>query len=614
MKKAILFSVIAAVVAMVGCTKENVLKNSTPKIFEGDQAYVNVVISEAGTIGTRADIDDSYFAYSTDEDAVTDAYFYFYDETGRFVSRASVWKDGEYKESTDPAIEYNSSTLVVLDNLSGSAYPTYLVTVLNKPSAFSYESTLEEMISALTYPDLSDTEGGIRNDDGNLVLSTSSFADQGYEDEDGNPLYFVTKLDESNFATSAEEAADADPVNIYVERVAAKVSVSVSEDMGNATELGDGSTGYALNVTVAGADNAGTDSGTETLYVKFLGWRLNATAKYSYMSKNISEDWTDTYLNFTPWNDPTNMRCYWGMSPNYGQDGDYPTTSGGVQDPTTDDPAETGGGQTLNEWLNYVSLVEVNDFEDDVEYCAENTNDVDHIGKSKNSSAITSVLLSAQICDADGNPAGDYVHFSGVLWEKDHYLAYAMQYVYSSAVGLNAWYIGEDDNFYQLDESYIELVTYNDGKVHVALTSEAAEGTYYEITGYTDDGKVDTYEEIEVSDIEDALGEFNDYADSQVSDDDGEDGYVVAYTDGLMYYNIPIQHFNNTYGEELAEANYGVVRNHWYQVTITSLSKLGRGIFDPNEVIIPDEDLESYYVNAEIHILPWKVVTFDADL
>ena len=79
-----------------------------------------------------------------------------------------------------------------------------------------------------------------------------------------------------------------------------------------------------------------------------------------------------------------------------------------------------------------------------------------------------------------------------------------------------------------------------------------------------------------------------------------------------MYYNIPIEHLNNDAAENgtVPEAKYGVVRNHHYVVTIDKLEKIGKGIFDGNEKIVPgDPNDDTYYVGAKINILSWKIVS-----
>ena len=84
-----------------------------------------------------------------------------------------------------------------------------------------------------------------------------------------------------------------------------------------------------------------------------------------------------------------------------------------------------------------------------------------------------------------------------------------------------------------------------------------------------------------------------------------------------MYYNIPIEHLNNDAAENgtVPEAKYGVVRNHHYVVTIDKLEKIGKGIFDGNEKIVPgDPNDDTYYVGAKINILSWKIVSQNVEL
>lgn len=63
------------------------------------------------------------------------------------------------------------------------------------------------------------------------------------------------------------------------------------------------------------------------------------------------------------------------------------------------------------------------------------------------------------------------------------------------------------------------------------------------------------------------------------------------------------------------KGDYGVVRNHYYIITINSIKNLGKAVNDPDEVIVPnDEDSKSYYVAAKINVLSWKVVKQSVDL
>ena len=64
---------------------------------------------------------------------------------------------------------------------------------------------------------------------------------------------------------------------------------------------------------------------------------------------------------------------------------------------------------------------------------------------------------------------------------------------------------------------------------------------------------------------------------------------------------------------------YGVVRNHWYQIEVGKVFRLGQGVFDPSdnstEDLIPDNpSKETFGMAANISILSWKVVKQSVDL
>ena len=104
-----------------------------------------------------------------------------------------------------------------------------------------------------------------------------------------------------------------------------------------------------------------------------------------------------------------------------------------------------------------------------------------------------------------------------------------------------------------------------------------------------------------------------------------------------MYYNIPIKHLrggemltekvptdayyysvNDAEGNlvfALREADYGVVRNHYYQITVNKIANLGKAVSNGDEDIIPNTDFsELYYVGASINILSWKIVNQGVNL
>ena len=119
------------------------------------------------------------------------------------------------------------------------------------------------------------------------------------------------------------------------------------------------------------------------------------------------------------------------------------------------------------------------------------------------------------------------------------------------------------------------------------------------------------------------------------------DNVLMLYKGGLAYYNVRIKHFGEVetpwsasgtyvtkpgttteqiYGSTDADKNflgrYGIVRDNWYQLTISDIKKLGTAT--PKTVSgdsTPDDEIEEeYYISAHVHILPWVLRKQDVNL
>ena len=610
-KKALFFPVLAALM-LAGCSKDDVsevIPDETPKVFTGDEAYISVRLADAGSIYSRATTEDSGYEYGiTDEHTVKNAYFYFYDANGVFVSEGNAWNGGTVEEG-DPAgnIEFKSKTVVVLKGLTKKNYPKYMVTVLNRPSSgFEPGGTLAEMETKLA----SESTVGITTKyDGtdHFVMSTTSWASQNDVQTDyqtGKQKYFVTEVKEDNFSLEPiDDKNKTNYVTVYVERLAAKVTLKMDNLSNNSVTLEDGTKLYEIQATVAGDENGATTEdniAAEKLYVKIDGWKLNATAKKSNIVKNIDETWTDGNLGFT-WNKTTDYRSFWGKSFNYGRS-DYPVNAAGANN---------------SEYLNYVNLSGTLKHFDESDYCAENTNTA-AIVTANFPSCVTSILVKAMVCDENGT-ALDLVRFNGVLFNKENYVKYILNvmkaksqwdvWVKTSAEG------APEETFAQLDESYVKVENIGDGKVKVMLDDTNITDLYTQSDQPNESGKY-SYTMVETEKKESCIENING---ALLTECNGDANTSIGYEGGQMYYNIPIEHLNNNDVDEdgnIPEAKYGVVRNHHYMVTINKLEKIGKGIFEPDEVIVPsdDDDKEAYYVGANINILSWKIVNQDVEL
>lgn len=92
-------------------------------------------------------------------------------------------------------------------------------------------------------------------------------------------------------------------------------------------------------------------------------------------------------------------------------------------------------------------------------------------------------------------------------------------------------------------------------------------------------------------------------------------GLADYYAKGRMYYYTPIRHVTTSReNNQWQLGDIGIVRNNWYQLTISSLLKPGIPVAEPEQPIIPNIDPADMYLGVEIHILPWHVIKQDIEL
>lgn len=586
-----------ACAALCACSNDDsVLSND---VFTGDEAYINVRLMDTGNAMGRATAGtgDNVFERG-DEHTVKTAHFYFYDQNKNLVAQSNDWTGGNSATGDNKNIEFKSNAIVVLKGLTEKNFPTYMVTVLNKPESFTPGNTLDNMINTLSEQNaegIKTVQTSKESSTTYFVMSTSSYKHANATDGTTTCPYFVTEVKQSNFAESESAAKTTTPVEVYVERLAAKVTLTVNDENFNKNKktIEEGKrTLYKLNsATIAGEAN---DGGGEEIYAELKGWKLNATAKHSRMMKNINENWGEQDLGFA-WNDANNYRSYWGMSFN------YETTATNYSYPTT------AANYTANETnipLNYYSLNDNTLELGNAAYCAENTNSSSVVTSSP--SAVTSILLKAIACDKDGKEL-DLVRYKGLLYTKTQFFNYVLNTLQNSTQGLNAYIKKTDNTYEQIGNEYLTWTNVADGKIKVIIDDEKVNLTTTEVTNkvmlYNKNEGENQYTQITT------ITDLNKNLETASKD-------AIAYKGGLMYYNIPIEHLNEkaSTDESTPEGKYGVVRNHYYKVTINKLENIGKGIFDPTEVIVPQEDDKYYYVGANINILSWKLVNQNVDL
>ncbi|MCH5239660.1 MAG: Mfa1 fimbrilin C-terminal domain-containing protein [Muribaculaceae bacterium] len=90
-------------------------------------------------------------------------------------------------------------------------------------------------------------------------------------------------------------------------------------------------------------------------------------------------------------------------------------------------------------------------------------------------------------------------------------------------------------------------------------------------------------------------------------------GPVDVYKNGRMYFSVPIPHRYSS----IAPTNwshlgaFGVVRNNWYDISVTEFTHLGTPVDDPDQPIVPVMDIKRSYINMGVELLNWHEIVED---
>lgn len=205
--------------------------------------------------------------------------------------------------------------------------PTYVTCIANLENT-TFESLANKSLRSLSEYPIEKTVIDGKFDWSTFVMSTSVYAIEAEfaGDATGKKLRksMASLIKEDNLKTTTTEA-EANPVNIYIERLAAKIRVN---GLGTYPSLkSDGKTieSYPIIKSVDAENGTISEPENTTLAVELTGWQIcNRYAKCN-IYKNINSN-ADYFPN---WNDPTRHRCYWAETPT---DGQYYSTTYDIYD------------------------------------------------------------------------------------------------------------------------------------------------------------------------------------------------------------------------------------------------------------------------------------------
>lgn len=290
-------------------------------------------------------------------------------------------------------------------------------------------------------------------------------------------------------------------------------------------------------------------------------WVLNVTNNNTKLVRDVEglTEWT----GYTPEGDSRFLagsavkanaslyRIFWAKDNNYDTKGDFT-----IYDNNNPDTSS---------WTEWNS----EDEKKNVLYCLENTFDTDHQNKNETTSALIQGVY---------NPEG-------------------------FGAGESFFTVGNDSRCLDESEFLAEVKKKLSLTNEVSIKSSAVGGCYNTAT----DKPLSELLELGGGSIpEDAISKL---------------GTVKYYKGGVTYYTTLIRHFDEEetpwengeeYTAEKHLGRYGVVRNTWYDLEITSISGPG----EPEVPNIPEEpdDKPTGYINVAVNILSWALRSQEVDL
>lgn len=565
------FACVALMMSACASDKEEIGSGTKPG---SDPQYLAVNIVNVGaTPTTRA---AEYENGTAEESAIKKVRFYFFNGDGSpyLIKNPGItgvdgggdknWLEASPADDTPTSgtpsqIEKITQTVLVINGVQ-SAAPAAIVAVVNPGTvdAAKIRSGETMRLSELRYSTVGSkfyeknaTSGAVSD----FVMSNSVYVNAGED---------VCASLVAGHVTTSEETARKKPVDLYVERVVAKVTADVDK---TAFELGNGTN---WDATKYGTKNPVGKSGDYDVYAVIEGWGLANENGKAEVEKQVKKTWTDGTLGFSPWTTSDYHRCFWESSVAF--------------------DAGTGGNPPVNPTFN-----QLNAKMQAVLYTLPNTPESkDKIANLKDND-LTKFAVAATLRYKDASNNWHYAEicrYNGVSilgidnLKKQVALTYSQYYTSTDAT-----------NYTQLSKDDIDFKdpdgTMQQYRVTPTLANDPA-GTKKYYTKTTT-GTTPTFTEVPKDKVLAAI----------------EADKAEIRRDGRAYYYVPIKHLGGT--GELAE--YGIVRNHFYKITLSGITGFGTPVYDPDKVVDPIvPTYENTYLAARVQVLQWRVVNQNASL
>ena len=564
------FPLACAALMMSACSSDNDIEGGATKPGS-DPQYLAVNIVNVGTTPTRA---GEYENGTEEESKIKKVRFYFFNgdgspylikPTGSEVTGGENVNWLEVSNPTDDTTTPGTSTsvekitnAVLVINGEQNAAPAAIMAVVNpetvEPATLKNGATmrLSELRSTAVGSKFynKDVSTGKVSD---FVMSNSVYINAGED---------VCSSLVAGHLTTSEKTAMENPVDLYVERVVAKVTADVDKD---AFKVGVGSN---WETTKYGTTTAVGKYGDYDVYAVIEGWGLAEENGKAEVEKQVDKSWTDGTLGIGTWNTYDYHRSFWERSVafNTGVDGNRPVN---------------------HKYEEFKAKMK------DELYTLPNT-PIEKV-TNLNTNNLTKLLVAATLRykDAENNWHNAEIcryngmNFLGIDNLKKHVASTFSQYYTSTDNTHYTQLSGSDIDFKDPDATMVQYrVTPT-----LAADPEGVTKKYYT----KNPGTTSDFTEVNKSTVLAAI----------------EASKAEVRKDGKAYYFVPIKHLGKA--GELGE--YGVVRNHFYKITLTGIKGFGTPVYNPELVIDPTvPTYDNTYLAARVQVLQWRVVNQNVSL
>ena len=506
-------------------------------------------------------------------------------------------------------IEQKTKAVLLIQNNTGAS-PSGMIAIVNPQSFIGSDRVSNPLMDDSGTPrDLSLNQ--LRAD----ALTASNF----YNASTGSSFVMSNSIYENNGTSSgasltaghiqtSSDAALANPVDVYVERVNAKVRAHLS---GSATTLPADKNWGSITATsdivatsyVNGEDHSTTivKQGTtypafrvgkthdKDIYALVLGWGLADENGIATLEKNIgtSSDWQtwvlDNFIGIDPWTSSDYHRCYWEISPEV-------AIGAGRNNPVD------------HSWNSYTTgLTSTASSLYTLPNTANTTTGYADCDKNISQTTFTKFLAKTVL-----------VYNNGTATAPDWKPAEICTYNNAEYFGLNDLRTAIANEFSQ----YYTVSSKDGSSVYTSLqpsditfsTEPQADNTKssvknYQVVPCVKEGSYYT---------KNADGTFSP-ASAATINSEMDNKVADVRNAGMTYYYYCIRHLAKDDPSKLAYL--GVVRNHIYDINIKSITGFGTPVYDPDKNIVPMvPNDDATFLAADLNVLSWRVVSQTVDL